>query len=62
LVLDYEVALHPELTLYTDTQSVLGELTEVVRLAVCLHRAALTEQYKATVAESGDRDPGRTCG
>jgi adenylylsulfate kinase len=53
LVMDYEFALHPELTLYTDSQNVSGELAEILRLAIRLHRAAAAGEHNATAAEGG---------
>jgi adenylylsulfate kinase len=40
VVFDYEEALHPELTLHTDTQNVARSLEELLRLAQRLQRAA----------------------
>jgi adenylylsulfate kinase len=43
VVLDYEEALHPELTLHTDTQDVARSLDELLQLAQRLQRAATIE-------------------
>ncbi len=45
VVLDYEGALCPELTLHTDTQDVWGSLEELLRLAQRLQRAATVKDY-----------------
>jgi len=45
IVLDYEQALCPELTLHTDIQGLRGALDELLRLAHRLHRAVTVETY-----------------
>jgi adenylylsulfate kinase-like enzyme len=45
IVLDYEQALCPELTLHTDIQSLPRALDELLRLAHRLHRAVTVEAY-----------------
>jgi adenylylsulfate kinase-like enzyme len=53
VVLDYEEALHPELTLHTDTQDVGRSLEELLRLAQRLQRAAVIKDAAST--PSADR-------
>jgi len=45
IILDYEQALCPELTLHTDVQELRGALDELLRLALRLHRAVTVEAY-----------------
>ena len=45
IVLDYEQALCPELTLHTDVRGLQGALEEVLRLAHRLQRAVTVEAY-----------------
>jgi adenylylsulfate kinase len=45
IILDYEQALCPELTLHTDFQGLQGALDELLRLALRLHRAVTVEAY-----------------
>ena len=45
ITLDYEQALHAELTLHTDVQSLPGALDELLRLAHRLHREVTVEIY-----------------
>ena len=45
IVLDYEQALCPELTLHTDIHGLRGTLEELLRLALRLHSAATVETY-----------------
>ena len=45
IILDYEQALWPELTLHTDVQSPQGALNELLRLAHRLQRVVTVEDY-----------------
>jgi len=45
VVLHYEGALCPELTLHTDIQDLWGSLDELLRLAQRLQRAATVKDY-----------------
>jgi adenylylsulfate kinase len=45
VVLDYEAALHPELTLHTDTHDPWEAVEALARLALRLHRAAAVDDY-----------------
>lgn len=45
IVVDYEQALCPALTLHTDSQGLQGALDELLRLALRLHRAVTVEAY-----------------
>jgi adenylylsulfate kinase len=45
IVLDYEQALCPELTLHTNVQGLQGALDELLRLALRLHRAVTVGAY-----------------
>ena len=54
VVLDYEEAFHPELTLHTDTQDVGRSLEELLRLAERLQRAAVIK-HAAPRLSAADR-------